>query len=128
MYTLNFTSSRVQQPSPVLCELAAGTLPPDWGNSGAFPSLRLLFLQDTPFSGTLPTAWGSSAAFPALEQLQLGATVANLSLLSGTLPATWGSSQAFPQLKTLLVYNCSIQDIHQQFMVTHTDCLPVTCA
>jgi len=47
MYTLNFAPSKVQQPSPVLCELAAGTLPPDWGNSGAFPSLRLLFLQES---------------------------------------------------------------------------------
>jgi hypothetical protein len=100
--------------------VAAGTLPPDWGNSGAFPSLRLLFLQDTPFSGTLPAAWGSSVAFPALEQLQLGATVANLSLLSGTLPATWGSSQAFPRLETLRVTNCSIQGTHQHLMARHT--------
>lgn len=120
MYALDITSSRVQQPSPVLCELAAGTLPPEWGNSGAFQSLRLLFLQDTPFSGTLPTAWGSSVAFPALQQLQLGATVADLSLLSGTLPATWGSSEAFQQLETLRLTNCSIRGTQQHLMAMHT--------
>ena len=63
---------------------------------------------------------GSSVAFPALQQLQLGATVANLSLLSGTLPATWGPSEAFQQLETLRLNNCSIRGTQQHLMAMHT--------
>lgn len=46
---------------------SAGTLPPEWGQNGSFPSLRALNLNNTGLQGTLPPEWGRPGAMAAID-------------------------------------------------------------
>jgi hypothetical protein len=46
---------------------ATGTLPPEWGQPGSFPSLRALGLNFTRLRGTLPPQWGKASAMASLD-------------------------------------------------------------
>lgn len=73
-----------------------GSLPGSWGSPTAFKSLISLYLDGIDFTGTLPDSWAAAGAFPQLDVLGLWNTT-----LSGTLPESWTSQTAFPQLQVL---------------------------
>ena len=63
-----------------------GSLPDSWGQNGAFPALRDLFLSfNGGLSGTVPASWGADGSSMALLQ-RVQITNCNL---SGPLPAAW---------------------------------------
>lgn len=65
-----------------------GSLPPEWGDAGAFPSMRLLSLANNNITGTLPSEWGSVStdSWPQLQAMLLF----NNSL-QGFVPSSWMS-------------------------------------
>ena len=59
-----------------------GKLPDSWALPGAFPALRLLYLDYIPLTGVVPTSWTAHTAFPSMHGLYASHTH-----LSGSLPA-----------------------------------------
>jgi len=101
----------------------AGTLPSNWSEAGAFPSLTSLDLT-APLAGTLPASWGSNGSFPALTLLQLGGGP-GVTPLSGSLPAEWGSPTAWQGLRYLTIANASITGGHDYAAIIQ--CLKYCC-
>ena len=92
------------------CHNHAGTLPPSWGDTGAWPALTTLNLYEVPLYGTLPTAWGGHKSFPALLDFCIGAADngtwhVGVTQLSGSLPPQWGSNSSFQLLEQLWIAN-----------------------
>ena len=92
------------------CHNHAGTLPPSWGDSGAWPALTTLNLYELPIYGTLPTAWGGHKSFPVLLDFRVGAAdtaswPVGVTQLSGSLPPQWGSNGSFERLEQLWIAN-----------------------
>ena len=92
----------------LVANLLAGTLPPEWGNPGAFPALATLSLYNMALTGLLPSAWGQNSSFPSLSRLFIGSDNSETSQLTGTLPSEWGNAAAFQKLGTLQIGNTSM--------------------
>lgn len=75
-----------------------GSLPPEWGQPQAFPSLKIVNASFTQLTGPLPSAWGSPDAFLKLTNLSLVRTD-----ITGGLPDSWATQGAWPQLVALQV-------------------------
>lgn len=50
----------------------AGSLPPEWGASGAFPSLQALELQHNGLTGPIPEEWAWGGGFQQVLDFQVG--------------------------------------------------------
>ena len=90
----------------------AGTVPPTWGQDGAFPALQFLNLELCQLTGTLPASWPAALQFldvstnnfrgtlptelGSLKQLQQLTLDDNA--FTSSLPSEWGSPDAFPEL------------------------------
>ena len=75
-----------------------GSLPSDWGQPQAFPSLMIMNTSFTQLTGPLPSAWGSPDAFLKLMNLSMVHTD-----ITGGLPVSWATPGAWPQLVALQV-------------------------
>ena len=99
-----------------------GTLPPNWGQPQAFPSLRTLNASFTQLTGPLPSAWGSASAFQKLENMSFVG-----SRVSGGLPDSWGTPGAWPALKAIQIDQTSVSGMVVILMVKDTLCRTAQC-
>lgn len=64
--------------------LLEGALPAAWGQTGSFPKLQILSINNNMFTGDLPYTWGSASSFPAMRNPSSGVCVP-----SPRSPALW---------------------------------------
>ena len=97
-----------------------GSLPPEWGQLQAFPSLMILNASFTQLTGPLPSAWGTPDAFSKLMNLSLVHTD-----ITGGLPDSWATLGAWPQLVALQVDQTHIsgQFSHLSHSMSHLPCV-----
>ncbi|PRW61477.1 Serine threonine- kinase CTR1 isoform B [Chlorella sorokiniana] len=72
----------------------AGTLPSEWGGSGAFANLNELQLHGNQLTGGIPAAWATNGSFPRLLILTL-----EQNRLGGTLPPQLGQGGSLAAVK-----------------------------
>ncbi len=92
-----------------------GSLPPEWGQPQAFPSLMILNASFTQLTGPLPSAWGSPDAFLKLTNVSVVHTY-----ITGGLPDSWATLGAWPQLVALQVDQTHIAGSCHHCHICHT--------
>lgn len=104
------------------CFGLAGSVPPTWGQPGAFPALQFLDIKSCILTGTLPSSWPPALQYlnvadnsfhgplpTALSRLtQLQQLTLNDNPFTGPLPAHWGFLGAFPELYSLQIVNAHL--------------------
>ncbi|PRW45625.1 hypothetical protein C2E21_6054 [Chlorella sorokiniana] len=84
------------------CDLSGSSIPSEWGQPGAFPSLTRLTLRSPGFGGPqLPDI--APGALPALRVLEIS-LIGNASSFRPTLPPSWGAApDVLPSLQQLVL-------------------------